>query len=169
MTSVVAGKQVTLMLKMYDGEGDLVTDSDDPISYVHGRGEIFPLLERALEGMDVGKSISVYLQPEDHFGEYDAELVRIESRSALPADLEVGMQFEAHPEPGDEDDEDGASPSIVTVTEIEGDTVVLDGNHPLAGIALRFDMTVQGIEDAEPLQEDDDDEVHFRQLRRSLH
>jgi FKBP-type peptidyl-prolyl cis-trans isomerase SlyD len=80
------------------------------------------------------------MQPDDAFGEYDAELIQIESRDAFPKELQVGMQFEGLPEGGDEEDV-----LIYRVTEIADDRVVLDGNHPLAGMALVFTCTVTAV------------------------
>jgi len=80
------------------------------------------------------------VEPEDAFGEYDATLVKVESRDRLPTPIEVGMQFEGMPDAGDEEDA-----MIFTVTDISDDKVVLDGNHPLAGIALRFKLNVAGV------------------------
>ena len=83
------------------------------------------------------------MQPGDAFGEYDADLIEIEPRSSFPEALEVGMQFEGVPERGDEDDI-----LIYRVTEITDDKVMLDGNHPLAGMALIFTCTVTAVRPA---------------------
>ena len=84
------------------------------------------------------------MEPDDAFGEYDSNLVKIEARNRLPTPLEVGMQFEGTPD-GEDDDEQAL---VFTVTDIADDKVVLDGNHPLAGIALRFDLTVGEVREA---------------------
>jgi FKBP-type peptidyl-prolyl cis-trans isomerase SlyD len=111
------------------------------MNYLHGgyRG-IFMNIETALEGKQVGDALRVKLQPEEAFGEYDADLVTVEPRHLFPENIEVGMQFERA---GDE--EEGEEDMLFTITDIAGDKVVVDGNHPLAGIALIFSCTVSGV------------------------
>ncbi len=107
---------------------------------------IFSKIEEALEGKEVGFATMLQLNPEDAFGDYDAALVKVEPRSRFPSPLEVGMQFEGMPEDADESDESSEEEAhIFTVTDIADDKVVLDGNHPLAGIALRFSLTVDDV------------------------
>jgi FKBP-type peptidyl-prolyl cis-trans isomerase SlyD len=84
----------------------------------------------------VGYASTIQIEPEDAFGDYDPSLLKVEERNRLPEPLEVGMQFEGVAEGGDEE------PTIFTVTEVADDKVVLDGNHPLAGMALRFELSV---------------------------
>ena len=112
------------------------------IRYLHGGyGEILPALERALEGKGPGEKLALRLEPEDAFGEYDDALLRVEPRGGFPAALEAGMQFEGVP--------GGAHDGVIyTVTDIAGDKVVLDGNHPLAGIAIEFRATVREVRGA---------------------
>ena len=130
---------VTLTYELYDADGQLIERTDAPVEYLHGGYQgIFPLVERALAGKAVGESARVRLEPDDAFGEYDAELVHLEPRGKFPDNLAVGMQFEG------EGQESGET-LIYTVTEITGDTVVVDGNHPLAGRSLRFDCTVTAV------------------------
>lgn len=142
MTMQVAKNTVvTLDYNVTDPDGQLVDEGKEPLVYLHGGyDDIFPMIEEALQGKNVGESIVVKMQPNDAFGEYDAELVQIEPRKAFPKELEVGMQFEGVPESGDDDDI-----LIYRVTEIADDKVVLDGNHPLAGMALVFTCTVSGV------------------------
>jgi len=110
--------------------------------YLHGGYDgIFPVIEETLQGKVVGDALEVKLQPEDAFGEYDAELVVIEPRSLFPDNIEVGMQFER----ATEEDSDG---ELYTITDIAEDKVVVDGNHPLAGIALIFSCTVADVRSA---------------------
>ncbi|HJW04651.1 MAG TPA: FKBP-type peptidyl-prolyl cis-trans isomerase, partial [Azospira sp.] len=126
---VVKDSVVTLDYNVTDPDGVLVDAGKEPLVYLHGGHEdIFPKIEEALEGKGVGETVKVKLQPDDAFGEYDAELVQIESRDSFPETLEVGMQFEGAPEGGDDEDF-----ILYRVTEIAGDKVVVDGNHPLAG------------------------------------
>jgi FKBP-type peptidyl-prolyl cis-trans isomerase SlyD len=135
---------VTLEYHVTDPEGEVVDEGREPIIYLHGGYEdIFPKIEEALQGKTVGESVQVKLQPDEAFGEYDASLVQVEPRKDFPKELQVGMQFEGGPEDGEEDDF-----VIYRVTEIAADKVVLDGNHPLAGMALVFTCTVSGIRPA---------------------
>ncbi len=132
---------VTVEYSLSDTLGNLIEEGQEPMVYLHGGYEnTLPKIEEALEGMDVGFNETIQVEPEDAFGEYDAELVKMEDRARLPSPIEVGMQFEGTPEDG----EDGDS-LIFTVTEIAEDKVVLDGNHPLAGMALRFSLHVTDV------------------------
>lgn len=141
---IVKDTVVTLNYKLSDAQGNLIEESQEPMVYLHGSyGNTLPKIEEALDGKEVGYATEIQVEPVDAFGEYDAELVKIEDRSRLPSPLEVGMQFEGTPESGDP----GES-LIFTVTEIAEDKVVLDGNHPLAGIALRFALDVVGVRTA---------------------
>ncbi|SNS28940.1 FKBP-type peptidyl prolyl cis-trans isomerase /Apo-metallochaperone SlyD [Noviherbaspirillum humi] len=132
---------VTLHYKLSDAQGNLIEESREPMVYLHGGYEnTLPKIEEALDDKDVGYQAMIQVEPEDAFGEYDANLVKIEPRNRLPEPIEVGMQFEGTP-----DDEDDQEPVIFTVTDIADDKVVLDGNHPLAGMALRFDLKVMDV------------------------
>ena len=154
----------SLEVEIWDLFGNQLEASAEPLSYLHGGyDEIFPAVEAALEGKVPGDALEVELEPEDAFGDYDDELVRLAPREAFPDTLEVGMQFEGVP--GEDDDDD----SIYTVTEIADGQVVLDGNHPLSGIAIRFRCKVVGVrpateEEIERGQPDDPDDVPVRVL-----
>ncbi len=130
---------VTLTYQLKNLSGDVLEESEsdsEAISYLHGGYDgIFPTVEEALEGHQVGDEINVTMEPEYAFGEYEAELVRVEPRNLFPLEVSVGMQFEGSPE-GSEDY------MLYTVTEMTEDTVVVDGNHPLAGQTLRFEGKV---------------------------
>lgn len=134
---------VTLSFELSDSTGKLLEKSDQPISYLHGGYDgIFPAVEEALEGLAEGGTVVVTLDPDNAFGEYEDELVRVEPRDAFPVDgIEVGMQFQAGEEGSDEDD-------VFTVIEITAESVVIDGNHPLAGQTLLFKGTVEGVRPA---------------------
>ena len=130
--------------KLSNLEGDVVDESTSPVSYLHGGyGGMFPVVEAALQGKEAGYCLSMAMEPEETFGEYDSELIRIEPRSAFPDNVEVGMQFEG----SEEDSEDSM---IYTVTDVTDDIVIVDGNHPLAGIALQFECTVMAVRAATP-------------------
>jgi FKBP-type peptidyl-prolyl cis-trans isomerase SlyD len=131
---------VAVHYKMSDAQGNLIEESREPMVYLHGGYEdTLPKIEEALEGKDVGYATAIQVEPDEGFGEYDANLVKVELRERLPSPIEVGMQFEGTPDDPDEDS------VIFTVTEIADDKVVLDGNHPLAGMALRFDLNVSEV------------------------
>ena len=130
---------VALDVHLSDLHGNLIQQSAEAVQYLHGGYDgIFPLVEQALQGKVAGEKIDVQLEPEDAFGEYDAELVRLAERAQFPAELQVGMQFEQEGGAGDE-------LLIYTVTDVADDKVVLDGNHPLAGMALLFACTVVSV------------------------
>ena len=135
---------VTLDYNVTDPDGELVDAGKEPLVYLHGGyDDIFPMIEEALQGKKIGESVVVKMQPDDAFGEYDADLIQIEPRKSFPKELQVGMQFEGLPEGGDEDEV-----MIYRVTEVADDRVVLDGNHPLAGMALIFTCTVTAVRPA---------------------
>ncbi len=136
---------VKLDYELKDCDGEPVEDEGAQLEYLHGGyGGIFPKVEAELEGKDVGHVASLTLEPEDAFGEYDAELLRVEPRASFPEGTEVGMQFEGVP--GDDEDE----ALIYTVTDVTPESVVVDGNHPLAGERLWFKAKVSGVRPATP-------------------
>jgi FKBP-type peptidyl-prolyl cis-trans isomerase SlyD len=131
---------VTLKYNVMDTDGSPVDEGAAPLVYLHGGyGGIFDRIEEELQGKGIGDALEVKLEPEDAFGEYDAELVAIESRQLFPENIEVGMQFERGSEDGESED------ALFTITDIADDKVVVDGNHPLAGISLMFSCTVTGV------------------------
>jgi FKBP-type peptidyl-prolyl cis-trans isomerase SlyD len=137
------GMVVKLDYELKDCDGEPLEDEGAQMQYLHGGyGGIFPKVEEALEGKDVGHVMSLTLDPEDAFGEYDAELLRVEPRNRFPDEVEVGMRFEGVP--GDEEDE----ALIYTVTDVTPDSVVVDGNHPLAGERLWFKAKVSEVRPA---------------------
>ena len=130
---------VALHYELFHTDGNLIEKTDAPIEYLHGGYDgIFPSVEKALDGKRIGDDCRVLLEPDDAFGEYDAELVHVEPRSKFPGDLAVGMQFEGRTEGSEET-------FVYTVTDIAEGKVVVDGNHPLAGQALDFSCTVAGV------------------------
>lgn len=129
---IVKDTVVTLHYEMFDSDNTLIDKTEEPISYLHGGYDgIFPLVEEALHGKSVGDNIDVTMQPDDAFGDREEELVRIEPKDIFPEEVAVGMMFEA-------DDPETGDIILFTVTGIDGDKVVVDGNHPLAGKAVRF-------------------------------
>ena len=131
---------VTLEYRVTDSDGELIDEGKEPLIYLHGGYDgIFPRIEEELQGKEVGSVFDIKLQPEDAFGDYDAELVKIEDRNLFPDNIEVGLQFERATEGGDDDGE------LYTITDIADDKVVVDGNHPLAGMSLVFSCTIVAV------------------------
>ena len=130
---------VELSYELTDADGKLIERTEDPIEYLHGGYDgIFPLVERALAGKSVGDSCRVRLEPDDAFGEYDAELMHLEPRNKFPADVAIGMRFEGR-------GVESGTKLVYTVTDVADDKVVVDGNHPLAGRTLQFTCTVTAV------------------------
>jgi len=133
---------VSLDVELADIWGNSLDRSEEPLQYLHGGyGNIFPAAEAALEGKSMKDRVEVRLEPEDAFGDYDEDLLRVEERSRFPESLEVGMRFEGDPGGRDEG-------RFFAVTDIAEEKVVLDANHPLAGMALKLTCTVVGVRPA---------------------
>jgi FKBP-type peptidyl-prolyl cis-trans isomerase SlyD len=127
---------VSLKIQMYDAQGALLHAPDEPHTYLHGGyGGLLDALEQSLEGKTAGESVRVQLEPEQAFGEYDAELLRVEPSERYGEGVAVGMEIEE-------------GERLYTVTDVAGGKVVLDGNHPLAGIALRFAVEIVDVRPA---------------------
>lgn len=135
---------VTLQYEMYDANDQLIdqTKPEEPIAYLHGGYDgIFPLVEEALHGKAAGEEVDVLLQPDDAFGEQDPELVRMEEVANFPVEVEAGMMFEA-------DDPETGEVLIFRVTDVADGKAVVDANHPLAGMKIRFKAKVQEVREA---------------------
>lgn len=140
--SIQKNSVVTLHYEMFDADGKLLDKTAEPIAYLHGGYDgIFPLVEEALHEKNVGDTVDVLLNPDDAFGEQDPDLVRIEDVKAFPVEVEPGMMFEA-------DDPEHGGTIIFRVTDVDNGKAVVDGNHPLAGMKIRFKATVDGIREA---------------------
>ena len=140
---------VTLSYTLKDAQGEVIEESKEPMTYLHGGyGNVFPLVEQALQDKGVGQGVRVKLEPSDAFGDYNEELLKVEQRTQFPEALEVGMMFEGIPGDAAASDEDRAT--VFTVTDIADVKVILDGNHPLAGIGLLFECKVLSIRAASP-------------------
>jgi FKBP-type peptidyl-prolyl cis-trans isomerase SlyD len=131
---------VTIHYTLKDDAGEIIDSSVDaePLAYLHGHGNLVPGLERELEGKDVGAKFNVTVQPQDGYGDYDKKLVQRVPRRALAgiANIRVGMRLQMQSAEG---------PRTVVITNLIGDMVTLDGNHPLAGKALNFEVEVTDI------------------------
>jgi FKBP-type peptidyl-prolyl cis-trans isomerase SlyD len=134
---------VSIHYTLKDDEGTVIdsSSSGEPLPYLHGHGNIVPGLERELEGKSVGDKVNVTVAPVDGYGEYNKDLVQRIPRRALKgiSNVKVGMRLHAQTEEG---------PQTVTITNITGDMVTIDGNHPLAGKNLNFDVEVTDVRDA---------------------
>ena len=153
---------VSLRYKLTDAQNNVIEEPDSPMVYLHGGYEgTFPKIESLLDGQDIGYEATIQLEPNEAFGDYDPELLKIEPRTRFPEPLEVGMQFEGVPDANEEnavaeDTDADDEPLIYTVTDVADNQVVLDGNHPLAGMALRFWVQVEDVRAAT------DDEIENR-------
>jgi FKBP-type peptidyl-prolyl cis-trans isomerase SlyD len=141
---VAANKVVLIHYTLTNDEGKVLDSSSggDPLAYIHGHGNLIPGLERELEGKASGARLSVKIAPADGYGERDAELIqRVPKRSfGNVANLKAGMQFQAQTSDG--------HARVVTVTGIQGDMVTIDGNHPLAGEHLNFEVEITEVREA---------------------
>ena len=137
---------VSLLWTLADAQGQTLDELTDPVEFFYGGDDLLPKLEEALAGQRADFETELHLEPEHGFGEYNSALVCFEARTLFPEHLDIGMQFDGLPE-------GAATPdmprqAIYTVTEIYPDHVVLDGNHPLAGIALRLQVKVKAVREA---------------------
>ena len=129
---------VTLQFKVTDLQGKLIEDGKEPSVYLHGGyGNTLPKIEEALNGQESGYQVTLELQPQDAFGIYDETLLRSLPKKQFPPGVKVGGQLEGHGDDG--------KMMVFNVIKIKGDTVLLDGNHALAGKALRFAIKVLNV------------------------
>ena len=138
---------VALTWTLADTLGETLDTLDEPVEFLVGGQDLLPKIEQALQGHSVGASLDLHLEPEDAFGDYDEQRVFLEERRRFPSELEEGHTIEGHALP------EGCNPYaprdlLYTVTEIYPEHVVLDGNHPLAGIALRIHLRVADVREA---------------------
>ena len=139
---------VTLAYSVTDPDNNVLDSGDTPITYLQGGYDgIFAKIEDALEGKQICHTVTISLEPDEAFGEYDAEMVHVESRDTFPGELEIGQFLEGAPEGGDEDET-----LLFRVTDMAEGKVVLDANHPLAGVVLDFACTVSAIRAASPAE-----------------
>ena len=141
MMKIADDALVSLEVSMYDAQGQLLDKTDEPLQYLHGHEDIFPRIEEALTGKEIGAHLMLQLEPEDAFGDYDADLVMLARVDDLGGDVTVGLRVEATGPQGEDQ-------CVFTITDIADGMAVLDGNHPLAGMALRFDIRVVGVRQA---------------------
>ncbi|BCX81086.1 FKBP-type peptidyl-prolyl cis-trans isomerase SlyD [Methylomarinovum caldicuralii] len=140
---VSENKVVSIHYTLKNDAGEVIDSSEgrEPLTYLHGVGNIIPGLEKALEGKDVGEHVDVSIAPEEAYGERNDALVQAVPRSAFEGvdEIKPGMQFQA---------QTPAGMQILTVVKVEGDEVIVDGNHPLAGETLHFSVDIADVRDA---------------------
>lgn len=138
---IAKGSVVTVDYSLHLGDGKVVDSSEpeDPLTYLHGEGQIVPGLESALEGLGVGDSRKVVVAPDQGYGTRDARGVQEVPRTAFPAGFEPrpGLELTAEGEDGE--------PVPFVIREVKPESVVIDLNHPLAGATLHFDVTVREV------------------------
>lgn len=121
-------------------QGEVIDSSagGDPLAYLHGHGNIIPGLEKALLGKVVGDSLKVTIEPAEAYGEFNPALMEVVPRNLFQGvdTIEPGMQFHA---------QTGQGMQVITVAAVEGDNVTVNGNHPLAGQTLHFDVTIKEV------------------------
>ena len=137
---------VSLTWQLNDGQDRPIDELKQAVEFFYGGDDLLEKVEESLAGYEAGAELTVHLEPEHAFGDYRSELVCFEARGLFPTELETGMAFEGLPE--------GAAtldmpPEVIyIVTEIYPSHVVVDGNHPLAGMSLRIAIKVQGVREA---------------------
>lgn len=139
---ITSDKVITINYILKDDKGVVIDQSSDAsFAYLHGHQNIIPGLESALEDKEKGDSFSLVIEPKDAYGEYNPEITQVIPRSAFgDVELEVGMQFHAESDVG--------QPVLITISEINGDDITIDGNPPLAGVTLHYDVDVMDVRDA---------------------
>ncbi len=139
---VAKDKVVSIEYVLKDKDGNVMDASNgNPLAYLHGHGQIIPGLEKALEGKEVGEKLTVTVPAAEAYGERLEQLVQEVPRQLFQGvdNIEVGMRFEAQSEQG---------VHSVEVTKVDGDTITVDGNHPLAGQDLTFEVEIKDVRDA---------------------
>lgn len=140
---IEAQKVVTLNYTLTDNEGNVIDQSNDAsFAYLHGANNIIPGLENALSGKTAGDSLNVSVEPAEGYGERDPAKTQAVPRNMFPqdTDIQVGMQFHAQGPNGET--------LVVTVVGVEEETITVDGNHPLAGVQLNFQVEVMEVREA---------------------
>ena len=137
---------VSLTWTLSDGQNRPIDELTEPTEFFYGGDDLLAQVEEGLAGYEPGEEVALHLEPEQAFGDYDSSLVCFEDRRLFPEQLETGMAFEGLPEGAATPDM--PADTIYVVTEIYPSHVVLDGNHPLAGMSLRIIIQVRGVREA---------------------
>ncbi|KQR49997.1 peptidylprolyl isomerase [Acidovorax sp. Leaf160] len=138
---------VALTWVLKDTLGEELDVLDEPVEFLVGGDDLLERVEEALQGHSTGAKLDLHLEPEEAFGDYQEQLLFLEPRTLFPADIEEGMTFEGAALPAGTNPE-APRDALYTVAQIYPEHIVLDGNHPLAGIALRLHLVVQGVREA---------------------
>ena len=138
---------VGLTWTMKDTLGEVLDVLDDPVEFLVGGDDLFDAIEQALQGHEPGAKVQLQLEPEQAFGDFNDQLLFLEPRALFPKEIEEGMTFDGAALPAGVSDEIPKA-AIYVVTEVYPEHVVLDGNHPLAGVALRLDISVRSVREA---------------------
>ena len=138
---------VGLTWTLRDTLGEVLDKLDEPVEFLLGGNDLLAAIEEALLGRAAPDTLELHLEPEHAFGDYDEKLVFLEPRNIFPAELEEGMTFDGAALPAGASGQMPQHP-IYTVTDIYPEHVVLDGNHPLAGIAIRLALKVESVREA---------------------
>lgn len=138
---------VALTWTLMDTLGETLDVLDEPVEFLVGGADLLPKIEEALQGHAAGAKLDLHLEPEDAFGDFNDQLIFLEPRSLFPAEVEEGLTIEGTALP------QGCNPDaprnvLYTIAQLYPDHVVLDGNHPLAGIALRLRVKVATVREA---------------------
>ena len=138
---------VGLSWTLKDTLGETLDELDEPVEFLLGGDDLLAKIEQQMQGHEAGDKLAFQMEPDEAFGDYDENLVFLEQRVIFPAELEEGMTFDGAALPAGAS-QDTPKDKIYTVTEIYPEHVVLDGNHPLAGIALRLSLKVESVREA---------------------
>ena len=138
---------VALTWTLKDTLGEELDVLDDPVEFLVGGDDLLARIEEALQGHGKGDTVALHIEPGDAFGEYNEKLIFLEPRNFFPNELEEGFTFEGSSLPAGSSS-DAPKDVLYTVAQIYPEHVVLDGNHPLAGMALRIQITVHGVREA---------------------
>lgn len=138
---------VALTWVIKDTQGEILDELDDPVEFYLGGHDLLEKIQQALQGQEVGDLLDLHLEPEEAFGDFDELLVFLEPRALFPVEIEEGMTIEGHALPKG-CNEDAPKDVIYTITDIYPEHVVIDGNHPLSGMALRISLKITGVRHA---------------------
>lgn len=143
-TAIGDGMVVSIHYTLTDDDGTVIDSSSggEPLEYLHGHGNVVPGLERGLKGHSEGESLKVDVSPAEGYGEHDPRGLTRVPRDSFPDDMEIepGMQFSGEDDKGEE--------QAIWIAAVEGDQIVIDRNHPLAGQTLHFEVTIQRVRNA---------------------
>ena len=138
---------VALTWVLKDTQGEILDELDDPVEFYLGGHDLLDKIQQALQDHEVGDLLDLHLEPEEAFGDFDELLVFLEPRALFPVEIEEGMTIEGHALPKG-CNQDAPKNVIYTITDIYPEHVLIDGNHPLSGMALRISLKITGVRHA---------------------